>query len=74
MTGINLMSILLPSIGRNLESNHVFQVSRNGSMSSSIKHKSIQLYIATAILVSKLLLDVKMFCYHKQLKVRIVIS
>ena len=44
-------------------------------MSSSIKHKSIQLdYIATAILVSKLLLDVKMFCYHKQLKVRIVSS
>ena len=64
----------MPSIGGNLESNHVFQVSRNGSMSSSIKHKSIQLYIATAILVSKLLLDVKMFCYHKQLKVRIVIS
>ena len=60
----------MPSIGRNLESNHVFQVSRNGSMSSSIKHKSIQLYIATAIL----LLDVKMFCYHKQLKVRIVNS
>ena len=64
----------MPSIGRNLESNHVFQVSRNGSMSSSIKHKSIQLSIATAILVSKLLLDVKMFCYHKQLKVRIVNS
>ena len=62
----------MPSIGRNLESNHVFHVSRNGSMSSSIKHKSIQLYIATAILVSKLLLDVKMFCYHKQLKVGIV--
>ena len=64
----------MPSMGRNLESNHVFHVSRNGSMSSSIKHKSIQLYIATAILilVSKLLLDVKMFCYHKQLKVRIV--
>ena len=73
MTGINLMSTM-PSIGRNLESNHVFQVSRNGSMSSSIKHKSIQLYIANAILVSKLLLDVKMFCYHKQLKVRIVNS
>ena len=64
----------MPRIGRNLESNHVFHVSRNGSMSSSIKHKGIQLYIATAILVSKLLLDVKMFCYHKQLKVRIVNS
>ena len=39
----------MPSIGRNLESNHVFQVSRNGSMSSSIKHKSIQLYCCVPI-------------------------